>query len=45
MSMSNLFRRKPIETILKQGGDGEHSGLSKVLTVKDLTFFGWGGVF
>ena len=38
--MSNLFRRKPIETILKQGGDGEHSGLSKVLTVKDLTFFG-----
>lgn len=40
MSISNLFRRKPIETILKQGGDGEHSGLSKVLTVKDLTFFG-----
>jgi APA family basic amino acid/polyamine antiporter len=40
MSISNLFRRKPIEIILKQGGDGEHSGLSKVLTVKDLTFFG-----
>ncbi|OWP80142.1 amino acid transporter [Flavobacterium covae] len=26
--------------MLKQGGDGEHSGLNKVLTVKDLTFFG-----
>lgn len=36
-----LFRRKPIDTILKEGGDGEHSsGLNKVLTVKDLTFFG-----
>ena len=35
-----LFRRKPIATILKEGGDGEHSGLNKVLTVKDLTFFG-----
>ncbi len=36
----NIFRKKSIATILKQGGDGEHSGLSKVLTVKDLTFFG-----
>jgi amino acid transporter len=35
-----LFRRKPITTILKEGGDGAHSGLNKVLTVKDLTFFG-----
>lgn len=35
-----LFRRKPIATILKEGGDGAHSGLNKVLTVKDLTFFG-----
>ncbi|AMO19288.2 amino acid permease [Flavobacterium columnare] len=29
-----------MDVILKQGGDGEHSGLNKVLTVKDLTFFG-----
>lgn len=40
MSISNLFRKKPISKILQQGGDGEHSGLNKVLTVKDLTFFG-----
>jgi basic amino acid/polyamine antiporter, APA family len=39
MSLS-IFRRKSLETILKQGGDGEHSGLNKILTVKDLTFFG-----
>jgi hypothetical protein len=26
---------KPISKILQQGGDGEHSGLNKVLTVKD----------
>jgi basic amino acid/polyamine antiporter, APA family len=40
MSLSNLFRRKPTSTIVQQGGDGEHSGLNKVLNVKDLTFFG-----
>lgn len=40
MSLSNLFRRKSTSTILQQGGDGEHSGLNKVLNVKDLTFFG-----
>ena len=40
MSFTDLFRRKSTTTILKQGGDGEHSGLSKVLTVRDLTFFG-----
>ncbi len=40
MAKTNLFRTKPISTIVKQGGDGEHSGLNKVLTVKDLTFFG-----
>ncbi len=40
MSFSSLFRRKSTSTILKQGGDGEHSGLNKVLTVRDLTFFG-----
>lgn len=40
MSLSDLFRRKSTSTILQQGGDGEHSGLNKVLSVKDLTFFG-----
>ncbi|WP_313805991.1 amino acid permease [Flavobacterium sp.] len=41
MSFTDLFRRKSTATILKQGGDGEHStGLHKVLTVRDLTFFG-----
>ncbi|MBC7605545.1 MAG: amino acid permease [Burkholderiales bacterium] len=40
MSISKLFRRKPLTTIVQEGGDGEHSGLNKVLTVKDLTFFG-----
>ena len=35
-----IFRKKSITTILKQGGDGDHTGLNKVLTVKDLTFFG-----
>ena len=40
MIFSKLFRKKPTSIILEQGGDGEHSGLNKVLTVKDLTFFG-----
>lgn len=40
MSFLRLFRKKSLDTILKQGSDGEHSGLNKVLTVKDLTFFG-----
>lgn len=40
MSNNSLFRRKPVGTILKQGGDLEHSGLNKVLNVRDLTFFG-----
>lgn len=40
--MSNsLFRTKKIESILKEGGDEGHaSGLKRVLTVRDLTFFG-----
>jgi APA family basic amino acid/polyamine antiporter len=38
--MNSLFRRKSTHTILNQGGDGEHTSLNKVLTVKDLTFFG-----
>lgn len=40
MAFKDLFRTKPISKILQQGGDGEHGGLHKVLTVKDLTFFG-----
>ncbi|RTL60990.1 MAG: amino acid permease [Sphingobacteriales bacterium] len=42
--MSNsLFRTKKIENILAEGGDDSHGGghgLKRVLTVKDLTFFG-----
>ncbi|KAA5533390.1 amino acid permease [Taibaiella lutea] len=41
--MSNsLFRRKNITNILAEGGDGVHGegGLKRVLTLKDLTFFG-----
>ncbi len=38
-----LFRRKPIHDILHEKNAGEahgHHGLSRVLTVRDLTFFG-----
>lgn len=41
--MSNsLFRRKNISNILAEGANGEHGGggLKRILTVKDLTFFG-----
>lgn len=41
--MSNsLFRRKNISSILAEGGDDSHGGggLKRVLTVRDLTFFG-----
>jgi amino acid transporter len=41
--MSNsLFRRKNISSILAEGSDDPHGGhaLKRVLTVKDLTFFG-----
>src|SRR3982750_3962074 len=40
--MSNsLFRTKKIESILAEGGDEGHGGaLKRVLTVRDLTFFG-----
>lgn len=38
--INSLFRRKSTNAILNQGGDGEHAALNKVLTVKDLTFFG-----
>lgn len=40
MTFSSLFRRKSTKVAVQQGGDGEHSELNKVLTVKDLTFFG-----
>ena len=41
MAFSNLFRKKSATAIINEGGDGEgHSGLNKVLSVKDLTFFG-----
>jgi basic amino acid/polyamine antiporter, APA family len=40
MALKDLFRKKSITKILQQGGDGEHTGLQKVLTVRDLTFFG-----
>lgn len=40
MAFLSLFRRKSTTTILQQGGDGEHTELRKVLTVRDLTFFG-----
>jgi APA family basic amino acid/polyamine antiporter len=40
--MSNsLFRKKRIESILAEGGDETHgAGLKRVLSVRDLTFFG-----
>jgi amino acid transporter len=40
MLLSKLFRKKSTSIIVKEGGDGEHSGLHKVLNVRDLTFFG-----
>ena len=38
----SLFRTKKIESILAEGSDGAHGGggLKRVLTMKDLTFFG-----
>ncbi|MES2285233.1 MAG: amino acid permease [Bacteroidota bacterium] len=40
MSFKSLFRKKSTTVILSQGGDGEHGSLNKVLSVRDLTFFG-----
>ncbi len=39
---NSLFRRKNISSILAEGADNTHGGggLKRVLTVKDLTFFG-----
>lgn len=39
----SIFRRKPIKDIMQDKGAAEahaHEGLSRVLTVRDLTFFG-----
>lgn len=39
--MSKLFRTKNIQSILQEGGeDGHGTGLKRVLTTRDLTFFG-----
>ena len=40
MLLTKLFRKKSTSIILKQGGDGGHTDLHKVLNVRDLTFFG-----
>ncbi|RZJ34713.1 MAG: amino acid permease [Flavobacterium sp.] len=40
MAFSDLFRKKSTSVVIRQGGDGEHTDLHKVLTVRDLTFFG-----
>jgi basic amino acid/polyamine antiporter, APA family len=40
MNFNTLFRKKSTKAIVQEGGDHESSGLNKVLTVKDLTFFG-----
>lgn len=40
MGFNSLFRKKSANITIQQGGDHEHGGLHKVLTVKDLTFFG-----
>ena len=39
---NSLFRTKKIESILSQGSDDHHggAGLKRILTVRDLTFFG-----
>ncbi|MGC4035011.1 MAG: amino acid permease [Chitinophagaceae bacterium] len=39
---SSLFRTKKISSILSEGGDDSHGagGLKRVLTLRDLTFFG-----
>ncbi|MBC7936131.1 MAG: amino acid permease [Rhizobacter sp.] len=39
---NSLFRKKNISSIIAEGSDGSHGGgsLKRVLTVKDLTFFG-----
>ncbi len=40
MALKDLFRKKSIHNLVQQGEGGEHGSLHKVLTVRDLTFFG-----
>jgi basic amino acid/polyamine antiporter, APA family len=43
--MSNsIFRKKDINAILTEGGDHESQGLKRVLTARDLTFFGMAAI-
>lgn len=38
---NSLFRKKSIDSLITEGGEeSHHSGLKRVLSVKDLTFFG-----
>ena len=41
--MSTLFRRKPLDALLAEGGEGEHS-LKKALTTVDLIALGIGAI-
>lgn len=40
MSFQRLFRKKNMSTVLNQGREDGHHQLHKVLSVRDLTFFG-----
>lgn len=40
MGLNNLFRKKPVTSISADEAESHGGGLSKVLTVRDLTFFG-----
>jgi basic amino acid/polyamine antiporter, APA family len=41
--MSRLFRRKPLDALIAEGGDGEH-GLKRALTTVDLIALGIGAI-
>ncbi|MDP2388581.1 MAG: amino acid permease [Bacteroidota bacterium] len=40
MGLNNLFRKKPVTSVSADEAENHGGGLSKVLTVRDLTFFG-----
>jgi len=40
MNSKSLFRKKPIDKVLKQDDESGHGSLHRVLRVQDLTFFG-----